>query len=95
MGNRIVLSGVIYREAEHSHCGHYTSGVNVDNTWFLISDTRILRQQKLRCSSRDISVPYILSYKNKSNFIVASPNSLNAGVSSTSEMISETAETMI
>ena len=46
-GNRMVLSGVIYHEGEQSHCGHYTSGVNVDNTWFLISDTRILRQQKL------------------------------------------------
>ena len=57
------------------------------NTWFLISDTRTLRQQKLRCRSRDISVP----------FLVAPPNSLNgtAGVSSTSELISETAETMI
>ena len=46
-GNRMVLSGVIYQEGEQSHCGHYTSGVNVNNTWFLISDTRILRQQKL------------------------------------------------
>ena len=49
----------------------------MDNTWFLISDTRILRQQKLQCSSSDISVPYILIYKKKSNFLVAPPNSLN------------------
>ena len=62
-GNIMVLSGVIYHEGAQSYCGHYTSGVNVDNTWFLISDTRILRQQKLQCSSRDISVPYILIYK--------------------------------
>ena len=69
----------------------------MDNTWFLISDTRILRQQKLQCSSRDIIVPYILIYKKKINFPVAPPNSLNgpAGVSSTSELISGTAETMI
>ena len=46
-GNRMVLSSVIYPEGEQSHCGHYTSGVNVDNTRFLISDTRILRQQKI------------------------------------------------
>ena len=46
-GNRMVLSGVIYHEGEQSHCKHYTSGVNVDNTSFLISDTRILRQRKL------------------------------------------------
>ena len=32
-GNRMVLSGVIYHEREQSHCGHYTSGVNVNNTW--------------------------------------------------------------
>ena len=95
-GNRIVLSDVIYHEAEQSHCGHYTSGVNVDNTWFLINNTRILRQQKLRCRSRDISVPYILIFKKKKKFLVAPPNSLNgtAGVSSTSELILETAETI-
>ena len=56
-GNRMVLSGVIYNEGEQSHCGHYTSGVNVNNTWFLISDTIILRKQKLQCNSRDTSVP--------------------------------------
>ena len=50
--------------------------------------------QKLQCSSRDISVPYILINKKKINFLVAPPNSLN-GVSSTSELISGTAETMI
>ena len=58
--NRMVFSGVIYHEGEQSHCGHYTSEVNMNNTWFLISDTRILRQQKLQCDSRDTSVPYIL-----------------------------------
>ena len=69
----------------------------MDNTWFLINNTRILRQQKLRCRSRDISVSYILIFKKKKNFLVAPPNSLNgtAGVSSTSELILETAETMI
>ena len=79
----MVLSGFIYHEGEQSHCGHYTSGVNVDNTWFFISDTRVSRQQKL--------------YKKRNNFLVAPPNSLNgtAGVSCTSELISETAESMI
>ena len=43
----MVLSDVIYNEGEKPHCGHYPSGINVDNTWLLISDTRILRQQKL------------------------------------------------
>ena len=69
----------------------------MDNTCFLISDTRILRQQKLQCGSRDISARYILICKKKSHFLVASPNSLNgpARVSSTPELISETVETMI
>ena len=96
-GNRMVLSGTVYHEVrKQSHCRHYTSGVNVDNTWFLISDTRILRQQKLQCCSSDTSVPYIFIYKKRSNFMVAPADSLNgtAGVSSTSELISETAETM-
>ena len=57
-GNRTVLSGVVYHEGEQSHCRHYTSGNNVNNTWFLISDTRILMKQRLHCISRDTSVPY-------------------------------------
>ena len=76
-GNRMILSGVIYHEGEQFHCGYYTLGVNMNSTWFLISDTRIVRQQKLQCGSRDISVPYILIYEKKSNFLVAPPNSLN------------------
>ena len=63
----MVLSDVIYNEGEKPHCGHYPSGINVDNTWLLISDTRILRQQKLQCSSRDISNSYIF-IKRKVNF---------------------------
>ena len=68
----------------------------MNNTWFLISDTRILRQQKLQCNSRDTSVPYILIYK-KNSVLVVPPILLNgtAGVSSTSELISETAESLI
>ena len=61
-GNRVVLSGVIYHERKQSHCGHYTSGVNLNSNWLLISDTKILRQQKLQCNSRDTSVPYIYIY---------------------------------
>ena len=62
-GSRMFLSGVNYHEGEQSHYEHYTSGVNMSNTWFLISDTRILRQQKRQCNSRDTSIPYILIYK--------------------------------
>ena len=64
----------------------------MNNTWFLSTNTRILKQQKLQCNSRNISVLYIVIYKN--NFLAAPPNLLNgtAGVSSTSELVSETAE---
>ena len=58
-GNRMVLSSDIYHEGEQSHCRYYTLGVNVDNTWFLISDTRILQQQKMKGGSRNTYVPYI------------------------------------
>ena len=93
----MALSGIIYHEGEQSHCGHYTSGVKVNNTWFLISDTRILRKQKLLCSSKDSSVPYILIYEKITKFLTALPNSLNvtAEVGPTPELITETAEIMI
>ena len=70
----------------------HTSGVNVDNAWFLISDTTILRKHKLQFSSKGISVPCILTNTKKNSFLVAQPNSLNVttGVSSTTEPISET-----
>ena len=66
-GNRMVLSGTVYHEGdgEQSHCEG------------LICDTRILRQQKLQCSSKDISVPYILIYKKRISFLVVPPKSLN------------------
>ena len=43
----MVLADVIYPDGEQYYFGHYSQGVKVDNTWILISDTRILRQQKL------------------------------------------------
>ena len=56
-GNRMVQFDIIYHDEEQSQCGHSTSGVKANNTWLLISDTRILSKQKLLCSSKDISVP--------------------------------------
>ena len=83
-GNRIVLSGVIYHEGEQSHCGNYTSGVKVDNTWILISDKRILRQRKLQYNPKDVSVPYILIYERITNFLTAPPISLNGSAETSS-----------
>ena len=87
----MVLSGIIYHEGEQSPCGHYRSGVKVSNTWFLISDTRILKKQKLLCSSKDISVPYIIIYEKITKFLTALPNSLNvtAEVGPTPELMKQ------
>ncbi len=30
-GNRMILCGIIYHEGEQSDCGHYTSGVKINN----------------------------------------------------------------
>lgn len=44
----MALSGVIYHDGEQTHYGHYyKSGLEIDNTCILISDTRISRQHKL------------------------------------------------
>ena len=96
-GNRTALSGIIYHEGKQSHCGHYTSGVKVNDTWFLIIDTRILRKQKLLCSSKDSSVPYILIYQKITKFLTALPNSVNvtAEVGPTPELNTKTAEIVV
>lgn len=61
----------------------------------MIIDITILKQQKLQCNSRDISVSYIIIYKKRNDFLTAPPDSLNgaAGVHPTSEVFTETAET--
>ena len=91
----MVLYGVIYHQGEQSHCGHNTS-VKADNTCFLIRDTRILRQQKLQCSSKEITIPYILIYERATNFLTTPPILLNgtAETGHTSELMRETAETI-
>ena len=76
-GNTIVLSVVIYHEGQQSDCGHYTSEVQMDNTWFFISDTTALRQKKFQCNSRDVSVPYVLIYERKNNLLMPLSSLLN------------------
>ena len=56
-GNTMVLSGLVYYEGQQSDSEHYTSEVQMDKTWFLISDTTVLRQKKFQCNSRDASIP--------------------------------------
>ena len=50
----MALSDAIYYEGEQSDCGTYTSGVKVNNSWFLTSDTKILRQLKLKGYQRSL-----------------------------------------
>ena len=58
--------------------GHYTSGVQMDNTWFFISATRVLRQKKFQCNLRDIIVPYILIYERRNDLLMPPSNLLNS-----------------
>ena len=71
-GNIMVLSGVIYHEEQQSDRGHYTSEVQMDNTWFFISDLTVLRQKKFQCNSRMLAfcVPYILIYERRNNLLI-------------------------
>ena len=55
------------------------------NTWFFISDTTVLRQKKFQCNSWDVSVPYILNYERRNNFLMLLSSLLNdtAGILNT------------
>ena len=57
------LQGVIYHEGVHPNCGHYTAAVNINNSWFTVSDSDVANQVKLPCTYVDTTVPYILMYK--------------------------------
>ena len=49
----------------------------MDNTWFFISDIRVLRQKKFQCNSRDISVPYTQIYEKRNNLLIPLSTLLN------------------
>ena len=49
----------------------------MDNTWFFLSATRVLRQKKFQCNLRDIIVPYILIYERRNNLLMPPSNLLN------------------
>ena len=60
----MTLHAIIYHKGEQANSGHYTSGVKINDRWFLISDSTVLNQEvKLSCTAKDTSVPYILIYK--------------------------------
>ena len=77
-GNTITLHAIIYHVGQQANSGHYTSSVRVNDTWFLISDSRVLLEQpKLSFTHRDSSVPYILIYKKRTGVIIRTPISTN------------------
>ena len=90
-GNAMVLSGVIYHKGQQSDHGYYTSGVKINNTWFSISDTRVLRQKKCQCNPRDVSVPNILIFERRNNLVMPPSSLLNdtVGIFPSSEIITE------
>ena len=61
---------VLFIMSGNNLIGHYTSEVQMDNTWFFISDTTVLRQKKCQCNTRDVSVPYVLIYERKNNLLM-------------------------
>ena len=76
-GNTMSLSGIVYHEGEQSHSGHYTSGVKINDSWVLISDSVVLRQHNLSCTKRDAIVPYILLHKKRNDIVHCFSTSLN------------------
>ena len=76
-GDTMVLSCVIYHEGHQSDCGHYTAKVQMNNTWFFISDTTVLKQKKFQCNSRGVSILYILIYERKNNLLMPLSSLLN------------------
>ena len=49
----------------------------MDNTWFFISDIRVLRQKKFQCNSRDISVACTQIYEKRNNLLIPLSSLLN------------------
>ena len=92
-GNVMVLSGVIYHKGQRSGHGYYMSGVQINSTWFSISDTRVLRQKKCQCNPRDVSVsvPNILIFERRNNLVMPPSSLLNdtVGIFPSSEIITE------
>ena len=73
----MVFSGAIYHERQQSESGHYTSRIQMDNTWLFISDIRVLRQKKFQCNSRDISVACTQIYEKRNNLLIPLSSLLN------------------
>ena len=83
----MILSAVMCHDGEQSHCEHYASGVKVEN----------FKATKTTMQLKDIGVPYIQIYERMTDFLAAPPVSVNgtAETGPTSELITETVETMI
>ena len=49
----------------------------MDNTWFFISDTTVLRKKRFHCNSKDVSFPYTLIYERRNNLLMVLSSLLN------------------
>ena len=65
------LHGTIYHEGRHANSGHYTCSIRSSEKWYTISDSLVTaeKQVKLRCSSNNFKVPYILLYEKETNLL--------------------------
>ena len=84
---------VLYHKGQQSDHGYYTLGVQINNIWFSISNTRVLRQKKCQCNPRDVSVsvPNILIFERRNNLVMPPSSLLNdtVGIFPSSEIITE------
>ena len=69
-GNTMSLHAVIYHQGEECNSGHYTAGVRIEDQWFLTNDSSITNEVKLKCTDKDLVVPYILVYKKRNDLLV-------------------------
>ena len=74
-GNLMTLTGIIYHEGDQPNYGHYTCGVRIEDAWYLISDTVVLRNHKVTSMQGASSVPYIIVYKKRHNIVSSLYNS--------------------
>ncbi|MCH2406271.1 MAG: ubiquitin carboxyl-terminal hydrolase, partial [Nitrosopumilus sp.] len=98
-GQYWTLHGIIYHQGEQAISGHYTCGINVNDTWYTISDTRVEPQQnKIRLScrqyNRDSSVPYILIYKKRNDVVARIPNLTTNTIEIADNQLGESANTI-
>ena len=72
---KLTLHAIVYHSG-NANSGHYTAGIKMNETWFLVDDKFVSNKVKFTCTPRDSSTPYLLIYK-KSSDVVTYMTSIN------------------